>query len=367
MLQANCSSHDLMNTADLIAQLEQKVSLDTRQVKWLAESLLGDAMPDEEKANLLRALSAKGETVSEIVGFVRVFLQHAIHPALDIDEIGAAIDVCGTGGDKLDLFNVSTTTMFVLAGGGVTVVKHGNRGVTSKSGGADVLEALGIQIDMPPQDFVSCVIQTGAGFMFAPHYHPAFKVIAPVRKRLAAEGTRTIFNLIGPLLNPVQPYFQLVGLADERLPRMYAEILHELGRITAWAVHGTTQEGYGMDELSTLAPSKLACLQMGKISELTLQPSDLDLAPAHLGELKGGDAETNAAILQGILAGEIKGPKRDIVMLNAAAGLQITGQVVGWKDALGLANSIIDEGSALKALRAVQEFCKDCASNSKND
>ncbi len=157
-----------MKPPEILDQLQAREALTDRQVEWLAESLLEPEMPDAEKTDLLRALSIKGETVGEIVGFVRVFLRHAIHPDLDMDEIGAAIDVCGTGGDKLDLFNISTTTMFVLAGGGITVVKHGNRGVTSKSGGADVLEALGIRIDLGPEEFSSCVHQTGAGFMFAP-------------------------------------------------------------------------------------------------------------------------------------------------------------------------------------------------------
>lgn len=347
-----------MKTPDLLDQLNAREPLNDRQVNWLAESLLGSDMPENEKADLLRALTLKGETVQEIAGFVRTFLRHAIHPDLDMDELGTAIDVCGTGGDQLDLFNISTTTMFVLVGGGITVVKHGNRGVTSKSGGADVLEALGIRIDLSPEEFSACVHQTGVGFMFAPNYHPGFKSIAPVRKFLATEGTRTIFNLIGPLLNPVQPYFQLVGLADGRLPKMYAEILHELGRIKAWAVHGTTADGAGMDELSTLGPTHLAQLAFGKITESTLDPATLSFAPAAIADLKGGDATTNAAILTGILNGEIRGPKRDIVTLNAAAGLQITGQAEDWKEALALAQSILDEGLALKALHATQEFCK---------
>ena len=346
-----------MKPTELLAQLQAHESLTDRQVTWLAESLLHPEMPDTEKTDLLRALSQKGETVSEIVGFVRAFLSHAVYPDLDIDELGTAIDVCGTGGDKLDLFNISTTTMFVLAGAGITVVKHGNRGVTSKSGGADVLEALNIRIDLSPQEFSSCVMQTGAGFMFAPNYHPAFKVIAPVRKRLASEGTRTIFNLIGPLLNPVQPYFQLVGLADGKLTQKYAEILFELGRIRAWAVHGSTAEGYGMDELSNLGPNTISEVAFGKFKELVVDPSALNLPPANLSDLKGGDAETNAEILTGILSGKMRGPARDIVTLNAAAALQITGQAEDWAEALELASSVIDEGRALKALQAMQEYC----------
>lgn len=347
-----------MKASDLLSQLHARESLSARQSAWLAEELLEARLTDDQKAELLRALSSKGESVVEIVGFVRTFLRYAIHPDLDMDEIGAAIDVCGTGGDKLDLFNVSTTTMFVLAGGGINVVKHGNRGITSKSGGADVLEALGIRIDMPPGQFTNCLLETGVGFMFAPNYHPAFKAIAPVRKRLAEEGVKTIFNLIGPLLNPVQPYFQLVGLADDRLPRMYAEILHALGRVRAWAVHGTTAEGLGMDEISTVGATHIAQMELGKITETILLPTDLHLPPTQLADLKGGDAQTNAAILTGILSGEIQGAQRDIVLVNAAAGFQITGQAHSWEEALTQARSIIDDGAALKALHALQRFCE---------
>lgn len=347
-----------MNPALILTQLLDRQHLKPKQVAWLAESLIGTELVDTEKADLLRALSAKGESVQEIVGFVRCFLRHALHPDIDLDDLGPAIDVCGTGGDKLDLFNISTTSMFVLAGGGVTVVKHGNRGVTSKSGGADVLEALGIQIDMPPGNFAASVEQTGVGFMFAPNYHPAFKTIAPIRKILGSEGIRTIFNLLGPLLNPVQPYFQLVGVADGKLTRMYAEILHELGRIKAWAVNGSTADGAGMDELSTLGKSTLSQMEFGKITDNHLDPNELGLSAATLEELKGGDSSVNAAILTGILNGEIKGPRREIVCLNAAAGFIITGQAENWKDGLEVAAESIDSGAAFKALRNVQNFCK---------
>jgi anthranilate phosphoribosyltransferase len=349
------------SSAELLQQLSDKQDLTAPQVEWLAEELIAEQLTEDEKADLLRALTSKGESVSELVGFVKTFLRHAVHPQFDQDENGPAIDVCGTGGDKLDLFNVSTTSMFVLAGGGAVVVKHGNRGITSKSGGADVLEALGIRIDLTPAQFLQCVQRTGVGFMFAPNYHPAFKNIVPIRKRLAAEGTRTVFNLIGPLLNPVQPYFQLVGVADGKLPMLYAEILKGLGRVRAWAVHGTTQEGAGMDELSTLGDSKIAQVHYDQIAELTLQPSDIGLPAATLADLKGGDAQENAKILHGILAGEIKGPKRDIVVLNAAAGFMITSRASSWPEALALANQVIDRGAALKALQAVQQFCLSVA------
>lgn len=347
-----------MNTNDLLSQLRAKQSLEQSQVKWMIESLLEDSMPAEEKVELLRALTSKGETVEEIVGFVEVLLTRAVRPVLNLPASVMPIDVCGTGGDKLEMFNVSSTSMFVLAGAGVPVVKHGNRGITSKSGGADVLAALGIRIDLPPEKFSTCVEQTGAGFMFAPNYHPAFKAIAPIRKVLAEEGTRTIFNLIGPLLNPVQPPLQLVGVADGRLTENYARILSQLGRKKAWAVHGTTASSQGMDEISTLAPSTIAQCEAGKISTFTLDPSTLDIGPATLGDLQGGSAEENAVILTGILSGKFSGPRRDIVALNAAAGLQVAGKAANWIDALAQANHILDAGLALKSLHAMQEFSR---------
>ncbi len=347
-----------MNSSSVLQHLREKQPLSTKQVEWLAEFLLLADGPDSEKADLLRALTNKGESVEEIVGFVRVFLRHAIRPDLDLDFMGPAIDVCGTGGDRLDLFNVSTTSMFILAAGGATVVKHGNRGITSKSGGADVLEALGIRIDLPPEEFAACVEQTGLGFMFAPNFHPAFKAVAGVRKQLAAEGLRTVFNILGPLLNPVQPLFQLVGVADPNLPKKYVEILYQLGRQRAWAVHGSAGNNLGMDELSTLGPTKICEVDCGRMREMILQPADLGLAPARLDELRGGDAAENARILRGIVSGEIKGPKRDLVLLNSGAGFLVTGQASTWAEGLGLAGSLIENGSALAALEAVRSFCQ---------
>ncbi len=342
----------------ILQQLLDRQDLSPEQVQWLGEGLISEDLTEAQKADLLRALTDKKESVAEIVAFVKCFLRYAVHPDLDQDEMGPTIDVCGTGGDHLDLFNVSTTSMFVLAGGGATVVKHGNRGITSKSGGADVLEALGIRLDLTPQEFVGCVQETGAGFMFAPNYHPAFKSIMPVRKLLAAEGKRSIFNLIGPLLNPVQPYFQLVGVAAPEMPPVYAEILRGLGRVRAWAVNGTTADGKGMDELSTLASTHICQVHMDEITHWTLEPGSLNLAPAKLEDLRGGDAVENAAILRGILAGEIRGAKRDMVLLNAGAGFMVTGQASCWAEALALSARIIDDGIALKALEAVRGFCR---------
>ena len=190
----------------LIQHVEEGKELSSREIDVAAEMLLSENVSDDKKARFLKGLTAKGETATEVAGFVEAFLERAVDPGIsEMKFNGPTIDVCGTGGDKLNLFNVSTTSMFVIAAGGAVVVKHGNRGITSKSGGADVLEALGINLELSPEDFRHCLEVAGVGFLFAPLYHPAFKAVVGVRKMLAKEGIRTIFNLIGPLLNPARP------------------------------------------------------------------------------------------------------------------------------------------------------------------
>ena len=277
-------------------------------------------VPEEEKARFLAALRAKGETAAELAGFAQALLAHAVDPQIDPALVpGPLIDVCGTGGDQLDLFNVSTTSMFILAAGGATVVKHGNRAITSQCGGADVLEALGIRIDVPPAALRESVQRHGLGFLFAPAYHPAVKVIAPVRKRLAAEGSPTIFNLLGPLLNPARPPHQLIGLFSSAILDKYAEALALLQRRRGWVVHGS-----GMDELSITGLNDIREVMPPAIRTFQVIPA-LGLRPATLEELRGGDRARNAAILTGILAGEIRGAPRDLVLLNAAAAFVICG------------------------------------------
>lgn len=319
--------------------------------------LLDEDRGESEKADFLSALARKGETAAEIACFVTEFLEHAIDPELDTAAIDRPLlDVCGTGGDKLDLFNVSTTSVFLLAAAGVAVVKHGNRGITSKSGGADALEALGIRIDLSPEDFGRCVSEVGAGFLFAPHYHPAFKAVAPVRKQLAEKGQRSIFNILGPLLNPVRPDYQLIGVFDRSLGPVFSEILQRLGRKRAWAVHGDAGEAGGMDELSTIGPTEVWETRGGERRSFSLSASDLGIQAPALEELKGADAASNARLITDILSGELVGPKRDLVALNSAAGLVITGKVddleSGWKRA----NEVLDTGAALDVLRRWQSF-----------
>ncbi len=343
-----------MESADLIASLKAGNSLDSLSINRAAALLLDAEADPAAKSDLLRALSAKGETAEEIAGFVSAFLQHAVRPPLDLAALGRpAMDVCGTGGDKLDLFNISTAGMFILAAGGVAVVKHGNRGVTSKSGSADVLEALGVPVNLTPERYAECVQRHGAAFMLAPQYYPAFKAIAPVRMALAKEGVRTIFNLIGPLLNPLQPPFQIIGVFDAALPPVYAEILRRLGRTRAWAVHGSAGDGRGMDEVSTLGPTRIAEVDHGVLSDRT---DSVPLPVPQLEELKGGDAATNAAIIEGILSGQVKGAKRDIVLANAAAAFQVAGLSEGWDASLARAAECVDSGRALDVLKNLRAF-----------
>ncbi|MCB1206233.1 MAG: anthranilate phosphoribosyltransferase [Verrucomicrobiae bacterium] len=322
-----------------------------------ATALLDETVALEDKAAFLSALSRRGETASEIGGFATAFLDRAVSPRLDRAAIARPLlDVCGTGGDKLNLFNVSTTAVFVLAACGVAVVKHGNRGITSKSGGADALEALGIRIDLPPEDVGRCLTEVGATFLFAPLYHPAFKAVAPVRKYLAESGQRTMFNLLGPLLNPARPDYQLIGVFDPAIGPVFATILKDFGRKNAWVIHGSTETGAGMDELSTLGPNRIWKTTSSDPVESLIEPSSLGLAPASIADLEGGDAAHNAALLTAILAGEDRGPKRDLVALNTAAGLVVTGIASDLREGLDRAREAIDSRAALAVLERWKQF-----------
>ncbi len=341
----------------LIHHLEEKQDLSPREVEVAADLLLSPSIADEKKARLLEALSHKGETPAEIAGFVEAFLGHAVEPhigLLDLD--GPTLDVCGTGGDQLDLFNVSTTSMFVAAAAGAVLVKHGNRGITSKSGGADVLEALGIRIDLTVDGFRRCLEEAGVGFMFAPAFHPAFKAVAGVRKALAAKGVKTIFNLIGPLLNPARPQCQLVGVFNRELCPAFAEILQRLGRDSAWVVHGTTGDGRSVDEVSLMGSTRIC--KSGLYQDLEdeeIRPRDFGFKHAEVAELQGGDAQANAAILEAILAGRETGPKRDMILMNAGAAIACAGLADNMGDGIEVAREMIDSGAALERLRLLRK------------
>jgi anthranilate phosphoribosyltransferase len=345
---------------ELIEQLNHRQDLNAAQIAQAAAALLEAETDDGAKGDFLRALRAKGETAAEIAGFAEALLARAVDPEIDPAKLpGPMLDVCGTGGDRMEFFNVSTTAMFLLAAGGAAVVKHGNRGVTSRSGGADVLEALGIRIEYPPALLRECIAATGMGFIFAPAYHPSFKVIAPVRKALAGQGVATLFNILGPLLNPARPPRQLAGIFSASLLPKYAEVLGLLGRRCAWAVHGSsgTVTG-GVDELTTLGVNHYCAVKEGAVTAHTLDPELLGFPRADIEELLGGDREENARLVTGILGGRIHGPKRDVVILNAAAAFVVCGLARDVGDGIVWAHEQLDSGRAMEKLKALQEFSK---------
>jgi anthranilate phosphoribosyltransferase len=337
---------------DHVTHLQTGRELSPGQIEEAVAALLDPQREDSAKADFLKALRQKGETAGELAGFAQCLLKRAVDPQLDPARLpGPVLDVCGTGGDQMDLFNVSTTSMFVLAAGGAAVVKHGNRAITSQCGGADVLEALGVRIDLPPEKLRTAVETLGVGFVFAPHYHPAFKAVAPVRKTLAAQGIPTIFNMLGPLLNPARPAYQMVGLFSGALLEKYGQTLAHLGRERAWALHGN-----GTDELANTGPSDVLEVTQKTLRRFAIDPAQLGLPLAAPAQLRGGDRTENARILTGILSGTEPGPKTDIVLLNAAAGFVITGLAPDLAAGLDRAREQITSRRALAKLQALQDF-----------
>ena len=340
-----------------IERLRSGIDLNSGDVKYAMSLLLSDATDDDTKAEFLVALHRKGESVEEIVAFVEQMIDRAIDPLIDPKALsGPMLDVCGTGGDGLDLFNVSTTIMFVLAAGGVAMVKHGNRSVTSRCGSADVLEALGVQIALPPARLKECAERNGLCFIFAREYHPAFRAIAAMRKRLARENIRTVFNLLGPLLNPARPARQLIGVFSPRLTNVFADVLRRLGRERAWIVYGVTDTGEGMDDISISGVTTFAELSRGRVSSGLIDPRWLNIPSGPLDELRGGDAKENAGYLEGILSGKIQGAKRDLTLVNAAGGFVVAGLCRDMNEGIGRAREAIDSGRALEKLRVLQQF-----------
>jgi anthranilate phosphoribosyltransferase len=341
----------------LIAKLHSEVDLNSGDVDLAVAELLSDQVDDELKADFLAALHKKGETAEEIVAFVGPLLKRAIDPMIDQAQLsGPMVDICGTGGDGLDFFNVSTAAMFVVAAGGAVVAKHGNRRVTSSCGSADVLEQLGIAIDLGPEQVRESLQRHGLGFFFARTYHPAFRALAAMRERLARQKMRTVFNLLGPLLNPARPSRQLIGVFDPRLTAIFAEVLRQMGRERAWVVHGLSDGGTGMDDISISGATTIAELADGKTSSAVLDVSWLGIPRAPVSELQGGDAPQNAETIEGILSAKISGAKRDMTVVNAAGGFVVAGLARDLKAGIELAREEIDSGRALEKLRALQNF-----------
>lgn len=338
----------------LTGQLRAGEDLPPAAIAFACDRLLDESESLETRADFLRSLAQKGETPSEVAAFIVALLDRAIRPPLTGNTF---LDVCGTGGDKAGFFNISTAVMFVVAACGVRVVKHGNRGITSKSGGADVLEALGVKIDIPPDAVAQALDSAGCCFLFAPLYHPAFKAVAPVRKTLAAEGITTVFNLLGPLLNPARPDYQLAGVFDPRRLPLYAEVFILLGRKKALAVHGSGPAQMRLDEVSTLGPTDIFTVENGVVSHFSVDMRDLGLSHASPEVLAGGDAMQNAGILTGILSGSDTGPRRDIVLANAAMALVAANAAADPSSALNRCREALSSGAAftcLERLRSIQ-------------
>jgi anthranilate phosphoribosyltransferase len=297
----------------------------------------GEATPSQ-MGGLLMALRVRGETVDEITGAVTAMRAKMIRVSAPPD----AVDVVGTGGDGSGSVNVSTCASFIVAGAGVPVAKHGNRALSSRSGAADCLAALGVRIDLAPVDVGRCIAEAGIGFMFAPTHHPAMKNVGPTRVELA---TRTIFNLLGPLSNPADVRRQMVGVFSRQWVQPLAEVLRNLGSQQAWVVHGAD----GLDEITLTAPTYVAALENGTIRSFEVTPEEAGLGRAPAGSLKGGDAGENAAALRGVLRGDA-GPFRDVALFNAAAALIVAGRAGDLKQAVGLARESLDSGAAARKL-----------------
>jgi anthranilate phosphoribosyltransferase len=332
----------------LISQLAAARPLADGQVRLAVEQLTDEKVPTVIKAGFLTALAQKGETPGEIAAFARALRDKSIQPPLDAETRAREIlDVVGTGGDRHGTFNISTTTAIVCAAAGVTVAKHGNRAVTSQAGSADVLEALGVRIDLTPAEAARSLRKQHFAFFFAPNYHPAFKHIAPARKLCAERGQRTIFNFLGPLLNPARPSAMLVGVPRPELCEPLARVLQSLGVRRAMVVCGSVSAASHLDELSTLGPNMVAeFYQERGFATSVLSPEQFPVQSAKLADLIGGDCKTNAEIVRRILRGEERGPKLDAVLLNAAAALFVAGKTESLVEGWDLAAEIIDDGRA---------------------
>jgi len=332
----------------LILQLAAARPLADEQVRLAVEQLTDEKVPAAGKAAFLSALAQKGETPGEIAAFARALRDKSIQLPLDAETRAREIlDVVGTGGDRLGTFNISTTTAIVCAAAGVTVAKHGNRAITSQAGSADVLEALGVRIDLTPAEAARSLRKHHFAFFFAPNYHPAFKHIAPARKLCAERGQRTIFNFLGPLLNPARPSAMLVGVPRPELCEPLARVLQSLGVRRAMVVCGSVSAASHLDELSTLGRNTVAeFYQERGFATSVLSPEQFPVQSAKLADLIGGDSRTNAEIVRRILRGGERGPKLDAVLLNAAAALFVAGKTESLVEGWDLAAEIIDDGRA---------------------
>jgi anthranilate phosphoribosyltransferase len=338
---------------EAIARVTRRENLDALEAAAVMQEIMTGAATQAQTAALLIAMRMKGETVEEICGFSRTMREHVVHVVPQ--RVRNHIDTCGTGGDALSIdgvptstFNISTAAAFVAAGAGVPVAKHGNRAMSSKCGSADVLEALNVPINASAEVLAAAIDEIGIAFLFAQSLHPSMKYVAPVRREI---GVRTVFNALGPLTNPAKAERQLIGVWAPEWLKPLAEALGALGAERAMVVHGVP----GLDELSTVGPSQVAEWRDGSVRMYTVDATEFGLQPAKIEDLAGGDVHRNAAILEAILNGET-GPRRDVVLLNAAAALLVADQEEDWPAAIAAAVRSIDSGAAHSKLEALRHM-----------
>ncbi len=333
---------------DLLKKIITRTDLSESEAAEVVDCILSGELNNCQIAGFLTALATKGETFAELAGAARAMRSKATRIQVSGSPV---IDIVGTGGDELHTFNVSTTTAFVVAGAGVVVAKHGNRSVSSKCGSADVLEALGLNLDLDPEVVEEAIEAIGIGFLFAPKYHGAMKYAAPVRKEL---GVRSIFNMLGPLTNPAGASCILLGVYAPELTEMFAEALKLLGAKRALVVHGHD----GMDEITVTAETRVTELVDGQIKTYDIMPQQYFGEVADPEDLVGGDAKVNAEIMKKILDGE-KGPRRNIILLNTAAALVAAGKAADIRTGIKLAEESLDSGAALLKLNKLIEFTQN--------
>jgi anthranilate phosphoribosyltransferase len=327
-----------MDLKALIGQAATGATLTREQAATAFDLMMSGEATPSQMGGLLMALRVRGETIEEITGAVSAMRSKMLPVRAPAD----AIDVVGTGGDASGSYNISTCAAFIVAGAGVPVAKHGNRALSSRSGAADVLAALGVRIDVPPDHISRCIAQAGIGFMFAPAHHPAMRHVGPTRVEL---GTRTIFNLLGPLSNPAGVKRQMVGVFSKQWVEPLAHVLKNLGSERAFVVHGSD----GLDEITIAGPTAIASLVNGEVKTFDITPEDVGLKRAKADELRGGDAEHNAKALLAVLKGQ-RGAYRDVALLNAAAALVVAGKAADLKGGIAAAEKSIDSGAAEGAL-----------------
>ena len=344
-----------MLITEAIKKVVEREDLTSEEAESVLDQIMTGQCTDAQIASLLTALRMKGETVDELTGFARVMRRKAapVRPQTLVSALGgtereALIDTCGTGGDVSGSFNVSTATAFVVAGAGVRVAKHGNRSVSSQCGSADVVEALGVRIELQANRIARCIDEVGIGFLHAPLLHDAMKYVALARRQM---GIRTIFNMLGPLTNPAGANTQVVGVYAANLTELLARVLGELGCTRALVVHG----GDGLDELTITGESKITEWKNGESSTYFVVPEDFGLTRAPLSDIRGGDARQNSGIILEVLKGT-RGARRDIVLLNAAAAFVASSKANDLSEGVQIAARSIDNGNALRKLEHLIEF-----------